>query len=177
MLIFLTCTIVGQCSINDNAVTLDRRACSFGSYAIFKLKVNRALEKLGCHTEGTTCDDCSLSSLGDCGLFGTLAEYTEEAGDPAFQSIQTALAACVDPNLGNVNASGVVNAIKTSPDILCGRVGSVSSDVVTAMTVLVAVSTSLFAWQISQEKKRYGQYQALKDDSNYLSVSAGGPFQ
>ncbi len=163
MLIFLTCTIVGQCSINDNAVTLDRRACSFGSYAIFKLKVNRALEKLGCHTEGTTCDDCSLRSLGDCGLFGTLAEYTEEAGDPEFQSIQTALAACVDPSLGNVNASGVVNAIKTSPDILCGRVGSVSSDVVTAMTVLVAVSTSLFAWQISQERRGH-KYQPLRNE-------------
>lgn len=159
---------VGQCTINDNAATLDRRACTFGSYAIFKLKVNRALEILGCHTSGTTCDDCSLRSIGDCGLFGTLAAYTEEAGDPAYQVVQTALSACVDPSLGGVNSSTVVRAIKTSPDIICGRVGTVSSDIVTALTVLVSVSTSLFALQIAQERQtiRYAALQTEDDDLN-----------
>jgi hypothetical protein len=139
---------LGQCNVNDNANTIERRACAFGSYEVFKAHVEIAVEKLGCSSAGTTCSNCNLATLDDCALFGILAAYSEEAGDSGLSSIQSALSQCIDPLLQGASSATIASAIGTSPQMPCEKQGKVDNEITTAAVVVGALSTALFAWSI-----------------------------
>lgn len=158
---------VGQCEVNHNAATIDRRACAFGSYQVFKAHVQLALERLGCADTGTTCEDCSLATLDDCETFGVLAAYSEEATDSGLESLQAALSQCIDPSLSSTTSASLAAAIRSSPPLACSKSGSVDSAVVMATTLVVATSAVLFTWSIVTEQSASGKYGLVDQDDKY----------
>ena len=137
-----------QCNVNDNADSIDRRACAFGSYAVFKAHVEMAVSTLGCSNQGTTCANCKLNSLDDCAMFGVLAAYSEEAGDTGLSAIQGALSKCVDPLLDGVSSETLLQTIGTSPQHPCEKQGVVDNEITAAAVVVAILSTGIFAWSI-----------------------------
>lgn len=150
--------VFGQCELNHNAATVDRRACAFGSYQVFKAHVQLALERLGCADTGTACSDCSLATLDDCETFGVLAAYSEEANDPGLEAIQAALSQCIDPSLPSTTSASLAAAIRSSPPLACSKAGNVDSAVVMATTLVVATSAVLFTWSVVTKDPSGGNY-------------------
>lgn len=101
----------------DNNIAVARRACAFGSYQLFALHVEVAMEKLGCDSQ---CNGCSLQSLDDCDEIAILAAYAEEAGDANLEKLHLASASCLVPGgFKTIPTQDVVNEIKAVPDMPC----------------------------------------------------------
>ena len=101
----------------DNNINVARRACAFGSYQLFRLHVEVAMQTLGCDTQ---CNGCSLASLNDCDTIAVLAAYSEEAGDAALERLHLASAHCLVPGgFVSVPTAEIVNQIKGVPEMPC----------------------------------------------------------
>lgn len=140
----------------DNNINVARRACAFGSYQLFQIHVEKAMNTLGCDT---ACNGCSLSSLNDCDTIAVLAAYSEEAGDSGLERLHLASANCVLPEgFLTVPAIDIINQIKKVPDMPCAGDQDIKDESWAFFTAYVGFSSFIL---IETMKFRQASYKLL----------------
>ena len=137
----------------DNNINVQRRACAFGSYQLFLLHVESAMETLGCDTG---CNGCSLSSLTDCDDIAIIAAYAEEAGDSNLEKLHLASADCLIPGGFSASpASDIVAAIKKIPEMPCAGNEDIEDESWALFTAYAGFSTFLLIQTMSAPAHSY----------------------
>ena len=125
----------------DNNINVARRACAFGSYGLFRIHVEKAMNVLGCDS---ACNGCSLSSLNDCDQIAVLAAYSEEAGDEALERLHLASAHCLIPGgFETAPTAEIVNQIRRVPEMPCAGDTDVADEAWALFTAYAGFTTFL----------------------------------